>query len=93
VEIRDTLQEFLAGVIQLPRQWSLRWRPASSIVRAFREAGATSPRTAQRYHAHSALDESAFESLLADGIIRQRSPGRYYLDETTLRRLVLDPDS
>jgi hypothetical protein len=93
VEIRDTLEEFLAGVIQLPRQWSLTLRWPQRVVRAFREAGATSPRTAQRYHPHSALDESAFESLLAEGIIRQRSPGRYYLDEAALRRRVLDPDS
>lgn len=92
MEIRDTLEEFLAGVIQLPRHFSLRWGQRA-VVRAFREAGATSPRTAQRYHAHSALDESAFASLLEEGIIRQRSPGRYYLDEAALRRLVIDPDS
>lgn len=82
MEIRETLDDLLRGVTQFP-QWNHR-----SIVRAFREAGATSPRTAQRFHAHSVFDESAFSSLLAEGIIRQRSPGRYYLDEAALRRTV-----
>lgn len=83
MEIRDTLDELLANVTRLPLApgWG-----QGRIIRAFREAGATSPRMAQRFHAHSVFDESAFASLLNQGIIRQWSPGRYYLDEAALRR-------
>jgi len=62
------------------------WLPASSeaaqdIIQQFREAGAVSPETAQRYHARSRMQEAVFLELVDRGVIRQPRPGRYYLDE------------
>jgi len=57
-----------------------------AIITAFREAGAVTPRRAQRFHAHSVLDEAAFNRLLHAGVIRRAKAGRYYLHERALPR-------
>jgi len=62
------------------------WLPASSeaaqdIIQQFREAGAVSPETAQRYHARSRMQEAVFLDLVDREVIRQPRPGRYYLEE------------
>jgi hypothetical protein len=63
------------------------------IVAAFREAGAVSRSSAQRYHPTSENDEAAFRGLLAAEIIRQPEPGRYFLDKAALDQWVGFHDS
>ena len=58
--------------------------PVARIVVQFRDAGAVSPPTAQRFHPATPVDEQAFERMLRCGVIRQTRPGRYYLHEATL---------
>ena len=50
-----------------------------AIIEAFREAGAVTPRRAQRFHARSAVEEAAFDRLLRAGVIQRASARRYYL--------------
>jgi hypothetical protein len=54
------------------------------VIAAFRDAGAVSRSTAQRYRPATDSEEAAFRGLLATGIIRQPEPGRFYLDEDSL---------
>ena len=63
-----------------------RWLPALRIVRLFREAGALSPATARPFRAQSRIEELEFRRLLHTQIVRESSPGRYYLDQRTLER-------
>jgi hypothetical protein len=51
------------------------------IVSQLRDAGALSPERAQRYHARSRVEERTFRRLMGRRVIRQATPGRYYLDE------------
>ena len=67
---------------------------AQSIIQQFRDAGAVSPQAAQRYHPRSSMEEAVFLDLQSRGVIREPSPGRYYLDEraaATLPRPVFIP--
>jgi hypothetical protein len=57
-----------------------------TVIREFREAGAVSRQTAQRFRARSRNEEAAFAYLLSFGIIRQPKRGRYYLDQRSLHR-------
>lgn len=57
---------------------------APYIVLEFRRAGATSPRTAQRFHPKSRIQARAFMWLLDLEVIRQATLGRYYVDEEKL---------
>ena len=61
----------------------IRWA-VPKIIGEFRRVSAISPRSAQRYHAWTVAEESTFVWLVKLEIIRQVSPGRYYLDEETL---------
>ena len=61
---------------------------AGSIVVELRRVGATSPRTAQRYHPRNRIQARAFLWLLDLEVIRQPTPGRYYVDE---EKLLLSP--
>ncbi len=54
-------------------------RRETEIMQAFADAGAVSPARAQRFHAHSSIDELSFKRLLARGTIRATGRGRYYL--------------
>ena len=65
--------------------------PAAFIILAFRDAGAVSRRTAQRYHPRTRHDERAFALLLDSDIIRQPVPGRFYLDEEVLGSYAPNP--
>ena len=56
------------------------------IMARMREAGAVSPQTAQRVHLASPAEEAAFESLREMGWVRQRSLGRFWLDERAVER-------
>jgi hypothetical protein len=59
--------------------------PAQRIIRAFAMARAVTSTRAVPFHPSSLIEEAAFSHLLAAGIIRQPSPGRYYLDTRALR--------
>jgi hypothetical protein len=54
------------------------------IITAFREAGAVSRASAQRFHPSSEMEAAAFRGLVAAEIIRQPEPGRFFLDEDAL---------
>ena len=54
------------------------------IISAFREAGAVSRASAQRFHPSSETESAAFRGLVAAEIIRQPEPGRFFLDENAL---------
>jgi hypothetical protein len=60
--------------------------PALRIVRLFREAGALTPATARPFRAQSRIEELEFRRLLRTQIVRESSPGRYYLDQRMLER-------
>ena len=49
------------------------------IIRQFQDAGAINPRTAQRYFPPSAAHAAAFAVLRERLVIRQATPGHYYL--------------
>ena len=57
---------------------------ARNIVLEFRRAGATSPRTAQRFHPKSRIQARAFMWLLDLEVIQQPTLGRFYVDEEKL---------
>jgi hypothetical protein len=54
------------------------------VVDDFRAAGALSPSTAQSYTAIGLGDSLALKRLHSRAIIREASPGLYYLDEEVL---------
>ena len=59
-------------------------RVGARIIVAFRDAGAVSRSTAQRYRPSSADEEAALRGLLESEIIRQPEVGHFYLDEEAL---------
>ena len=61
--------------------------PAQRVISAFREAGALTPQSAQRFHPSSVLEQAAFQQLLRLAVIREPAHGRYYLDERSLHML------
>jgi hypothetical protein len=73
-------------------------RRETEIMEAFADAGAVTPSRAQRFHAHSSVDEVAFTRLLARGQIREVARGRYYLCQRDMPRRdinwddLFDPD-
>lgn len=56
-------------------------RREREVVDDFRAAGATSPETAQSYTALGMGDSLAVKRLHNRAVIREASPGMYYLDE------------
>lgn len=56
-------------------------RREQEVVEDFRAAGATSPATAQSYSALSIGESLAVKRLHNRAVIREGSPGLYYLDE------------
>jgi hypothetical protein len=58
----------------------LRWKERE-VVDDFRAAGAISPSTAQSYNAIGVGDTLAVKRLHSRAVIRETSPGLYYLDE------------
>ncbi|HEX8848389.1 MAG TPA: hypothetical protein VF761_02560 [Gemmatimonadaceae bacterium] len=50
-----------------------------------RRRGAVSPETAQPLDDISAADRRRLERLMAQGLVREASPGRYYFDRATER--------
>ena len=62
---------------------------AQQIIRLFREAGAITPDTAQRFCSRSTIEDQTFLHLLSLDVIRQPAPGRYYLDEQRLEAVPL----
>lgn len=82
MSLQRTLDDLVRGLGDWLTHPPLGWlrNPAErAIIEAFREAGAVSPRRAQRFHPHSALEEAAFQRLLLDGTIRRASAAHYYL--------------
>ena len=59
--------------------------PAQQIIPAFENARAVTSTRAVSFHPSSLIEEAIFTRLLADGVIRQPLPGRYYLDRRSLR--------
>jgi hypothetical protein len=59
-------------------------RVGGMIIRDFRNAGATSRRTAQRFRPRSAAEVDALRQLMEAWIICQPEPGRYFLNEAGL---------
>ena len=83
--LQEFIRSFITTVLDgFPFPPGVSRAAVAQIVRAFRSVGATSPRSAQRYHAVSDAEERTFVWLVKLDIIRQVSPGRYYLDEETL---------
>lgn len=65
-------------------------RREREVVDDFRAAGAISPETAQPYEALGIGDSLAIKRLQNRAVIREASPGRWYLDEgvwTALRAM------
>jgi len=58
---------------------------ARHVLLEFRKAGALTPDSAQPFHPRSPTELRAFEQLLKRAIIREPRPGKYFLDERTLR--------
>ncbi len=96
----NAIQEFLRA---LATEWPPggrvlgRWfaPTAAGLIAALRDAGAVSPSTAQRFHPHSKAEEEAFLRLMRRRVIRQVTPGHYYLDARILeepRRWIVDAD-
>ena len=59
-------------------------RSGAKIITAFRDAGAVSRSTAQRFRAATDKEAAALRGLLEVEIIRQSEPGRFFLDEAAL---------
>jgi hypothetical protein len=58
--------------------------PALIIVRQFLDAGALSPVSARPFRPQSLTEQFQFTSLRRIGVIREPTPGRYFLDLRTL---------
>ena len=80
---RKTLTSFLRGVssfvLGAPGH-----RTGVRIIRTFRQAGAVSRSTAQRYQPPNEHEAEVFNGLLAIEIIKQTDRARYYLDQEAL---------
>lgn len=61
--------------------------PAQRIMQQFRAAGAITPATARPFHPQTRIEQIEFLRLLRAQVIREPSPGRYFLDD---RRLMLE---
>jgi hypothetical protein len=59
-------------------------RIGAKIIAAFRDAGAVSRSTAQRFRAATEDEVAALRGMLEVEIIRQSEPGRYFFDEAAL---------
>jgi len=55
--------------------------PAQRIIQQFRAAGALTASTARPLHAQSRIEQIVFLRLLHTQVIREPSPGRYFLDQ------------
>ena len=62
---------------------------AQRIILQFREAGALSAATSLPFRAQSRIEELEFKRLLRAHVIREPSPGRYFLDLRQLERTML----
>ena len=79
------LQSIVADFRHSSQSFALGVGPhGASIIRQFREAGAVSSRSARRYYPRSQADAAAFARLLERFIIRQTTPGHYFLNEPAL---------
>lgn len=67
--------------------------PAQRIVQQFHAAGALTPATARPFHPQSRIELLEFQRLLRAGIIRERSPGRYFLADRSVTQIQLDVKS
>jgi hypothetical protein len=87
MRIQEAVGSFLTTVAdKLADLWipSIIGGSARNIVVEFRRAGATSPRSAQRFHPTGRIQARAFVWLMDLEVIRQPTPGRYYVDEEKL---------
>ena len=75
------------GIAQVAAGYAVRNPRARRLIGEFLAAGALSPDTAQPFHPRTTLERWTFAELLRHAVIRESRPGRYYLDERTLRRL------
>jgi hypothetical protein len=54
------------------------------VLQAFREAGATAPSRAQPLREFDRPAQRQLRRLIGSGLVREASPGQYYLDEVAL---------
>jgi len=64
--------------------------PAQRIIQQFRAVGAVTPAMARPFRPQSRIEELEFLRLLRAQIIREASPGRYFLAEGRLNQIRLD---
>jgi hypothetical protein len=80
-------ENFLISVAKSLNMWVIGVpgrRTGGQIIAAFRNVGAVSRSSAQRYRPATDVEEAAFRALLATEIIRQPELGRFFLDEAAL---------
>ena len=84
---QHTAEDFLTSVAKTLNMLTIGVpgrRAGGRVIAAFRNAGAVSRSSAQRYHPTNDTEAAAFRGLLAAEIIRQPEPGRFFLDEIGL---------
>jgi hypothetical protein len=54
------------------------------VLQSFRAAGATAPNRAQSIHEFDRQAQRQLRLLVAQGVVRESEPGRFYLDEPRL---------
>src|SRR3989442_5592263 len=58
--------------------------PARRLIHQLLEARAITPHTAQRLHTETLADDRTLRELLGLGVIREATPGAYYVDLSVL---------
>jgi len=67
--------------------------PAQRIIHQFQEAGALTPATARPFRPRSRIEQIEFLRLLRAQVIREPSPGRYFLDQHNRKQIGLEVKS
>lgn len=65
---------------------------AQRIMQQFRAAGAVTPDRARPFHPQTRIEQIEFLRLLRAQVIREPSPGRYFLDDRRLTRALKDAE-
>ena len=89
--LQRTIREFMSTLLYEASRWPPLLgvpggRVAAVLIREFRNAGAVSRATAQRFRPRTGAEEYALSALLQSGVVRQPVPGRFYVDESELSR-------
>ena len=87
MRLQDTVRDSITKALRVVSQSVLGApgrRTGVRIIRAFRQSGALSRSTAQRYRASNESEAEAFRGLLTSEIIKPAGRGRFYLDQDAL---------